>query len=162
MVEKWKDVEGYIGFYAVSNIGRMRNRHGRVLKTPLANGYPLITLCKKGGRKNAFVHRLVAKAFIQNPERKSQVNHKDGNRSNNHVGNIEWCTPLENTRHAYITGLANQTGTNHNGVKLTEIEVLAMRCSSKEGATQRAIASRYNVTQANVCAVVNRKTWKHI
>ena len=132
MQEEWKDIDGFEGSYQVSNLGRVRSLirrvdsrigkdgrrrwriiPGRILrqsKRPKENGYYLFVALSKNGKYRCLcVHRLVAKKFVPNPEEKSQVNHKDGNKSNNVATNLEWVTPLENTRHAIKTGLRKRT-----------------------------------------------------
>ena len=111
--EIWKDVVGYEGLYQVSNIGRIKSLQktfigslGRpityavkIMKPVNNQGYKALTLRKNKIRKTLKIHRLVAQAFIPNPENKPDVNHKDLNRSNNHVDNLEWCTRSENSIH---------------------------------------------------------------
>lgn len=94
--EYWKYIKGYEGLYQVSNFGRVKsNKFGkeRILK-PFTNstGYLLVSLCKDGKVKAFTVHRLVAEAFIDNPDNLPQVNHRDENKLNNNVDNLEWCT----------------------------------------------------------------------
>ena len=93
--EQWRPVDGFEGLYAVSNLGRVKSlKYGRekILKPAKhRNGYLFVTLCINGKRKHFLVHRLVATAFIPNPEGFEQVNHKDENPSNNVVTNLEWC-----------------------------------------------------------------------
>lgn len=92
--------------YSISSEGQVRNDlTNRILKQQIQNGYCHCTLSVDKKPKRCRVHRLVAIAFIDNPENKEFVNHKDGNRQNNKVDNLEWVTPSENTKHAIQTGL---------------------------------------------------------
>ena len=115
-MEIWKDIQGYEGIYQVSNLGRIKslerivtnNKHGGVriveekILTPTdnGNGYKIIGLQKPKQRKNFYIHRLVATAFIPNPKNFGYVNHKDYNKSNNNVSNLEWCTQKENVNYS--------------------------------------------------------------
>ena len=114
MEEIWKDIEGYEGLYEVSSYGRVRSlgqfvnhnyggyayRKGRLLKPGLGSrGYLSVTLSKNGIQKQYTVHRLVAQAFIENPDNLPQVNHKDEDRTNNNVTNLEWCDAKYNVNY---------------------------------------------------------------
>lgn len=109
--EIWKDVKGYEGLYQVSNLGRIWSvRLQRNLKPYQANGYWKIDLTAKNGkRKKEYVHRIVALTFLQKPEDCNVVNHIDGNRQNNNIENLEWCSQEYNMRHSYYT-LGNTKG----------------------------------------------------
>ena len=99
MTEIWKNIEGYEGKYQVSNLGQVKSMIGqeKVLHPKKhRNGYLQIGLHKDKKRKTMYIHRLVAQAFIPNPENLQQVNHKDENPSNNSMDNLEWCTAKYN------------------------------------------------------------------
>lgn len=112
MQEIWKDIEGYDGKYQISNFGKVRSfskwKNGRLLKIRVGmyqyESVHLYNVNTKSSR-TALIHRLVAMAFIPNMENKREVNHKDGNKLNNHIDNLEWATPSENMQHACDIGL---------------------------------------------------------
>lgn len=108
MEEIWKDIEGYEGLYQVSNMGRVRSlRRNIILKSKIErNGYERVRLCTNNIPKDYSVHRLVATAFISNPNNYPIVNHKDENRTNNCADNLEWCTQEYNVN--YGTGIAKR------------------------------------------------------
>lgn len=138
-MEVWKDIAGYEGLYQVSNLGRIksigrhtRNRYGlmwkpgRVLNAAKDNkGYLTVVLCDNKKRHTFKVHKIVATTFILNPERKPQVNHIDGNKQNNRVDNLEWCSQSENMSHAWETGLQKRT---HKKNDLKSIKIAQYSC----------------------------------
>jgi hypothetical protein len=122
-MEIWKDIEGYEGLYQVSSCGRIKSlarsykfgpNNEKILKARKSrkgkNGwsYPSVALYKDNIAKFYTIHRLVAIHFIPNLENKPQVNHKDGNKLNNNINNLEWATQSENSQHAWDSGLNNE------------------------------------------------------
>lgn len=105
-----KDVVGYEGLYAVTKDGQVwaypnKMHKGKFLKSSLKKGYPFVCLCKKGsGTVQKTIHRLVAEAYLPNPESLPQVNHIDSNKENNNVSNLEWCTASQNKKHSWDSG----------------------------------------------------------
>lgn len=118
-METWKDVPGYEGLYQVSDLGRVKGvKRGKVLSPyTMKNGYLYVTLSKKSKEKCLPVHRLVAAAFVPNPEGKSEVNHIDANKLNAKASNLEWVTPKENTAHAKRMGLFPKQTTSKKVVR---------------------------------------------
>lgn len=121
-IEIWKDINGYEGIYQVSSLGRVRSLDrallgknnveykvkGKIRKISCTGkGYQNIQLSKEGRSKMFSIHRLVAEAFLDNPENLPVVNHIDGNKSNNHIGNLEWVSYSDNINHSIATGLRN-------------------------------------------------------
>lgn len=123
--EIWKPIEEFLGRYEISNLGRVRSledNHGKPIeriKTLSLNqtGYYEVQLSIKDKNYHRTIHRLVALAFIPNPDCKPHINHKDGNKLNNSLDNLEWCTPRENIQHAYDTGLNTSNAESLKGNK---------------------------------------------
>lgn len=105
-MEIWKTTSDYPN-YEVSTNGQVKKKStGKILVcTDDSRGYPAVTLINDTGQHTKNIHRLVAETFIPNPENKRTVNHKDGNKRNNHISNLEWNTLSENVKHAYDNGL---------------------------------------------------------
>ena len=109
-MEEWKNVIGYEGLYEVSNIGNVRNvKRNTLLRLSKNQGYIQVWLYKNGIRAGLKVHRLVAEAFLPNPDNLPQVNHKDEDKTNNRVENLEWCTAKYNTNYGHRTENAINT-----------------------------------------------------
>lgn len=172
MKEEWKDIEGFEGAYMISNFGRVLSlpRQGTRTKEPTLrsislthDGYPKVRLIFNGKDVTARVHRLVAEAFIDNPDGKETVNHIDGNKENNHVDNLEWADRHEQMIHAYGKGLKSaMKGTGNPNAKLTEDQVKSIRKEyipySKEHGTV-ALGRRYGVDNATIGNIVRGVTY---
>ena len=106
-----KDIPGYEGLYSISTSGIVYSHRRSTAMKQFKNfgGYMQVTLCVNRCRQTLSVHRLVALTFIPNPYGLPQVNHIDGNKQNNRVDNLEWCSQSENMQHAYETGLVKST-----------------------------------------------------
>jgi hypothetical protein len=175
MKEIWKYAVGYEGKVMVSSFGRIKRmpyeyfnkgvkkmRTELIRKPSLSQRYYTIRLFDK----TVLVHRVVAEAFIPNPEKKLFVNHIDGNKTNNSVNNLEWCTSSENSLHAYKAGMRKahtKRGKESHFARLNEKDVLAIREKyEKGGFTQRQVAKEYSVTQSTIYQIINKISWNHI
>lgn len=120
----WKEIENYEGIYEISTFGDGRRlyvtREKRLCKSFLRNGYPSIGLSKNNSVRFYTIHGLMAKAFIPNPENKPTVNHKDGNKLNNHIDNLEWATRSEQIMHAIKLGLYTPIPPTKKGDRLSK------------------------------------------
>ena len=147
--------------YFASPSGNIYNRHGDLMVGAIDHcGYRHAIL----NRKNHNVHRIIAKTFIPNPDNLPCVNHKDGNKLNNSVDNLEWCTHSENIIHAYQTGLEQpMCGEQHHTHKLTEdavkyIKQVYVKRDKEFGAV--ALAKKFNVDRTTIHDIVRGKTWR--
>ena len=136
-------------------------RGGRMLKPATSTaGYQHIILHKEKSQRTMTIHRLVAKAFIPNPHNHPCVNHIDGDKSNNNVRNLEWCSYSENTLHAIELGLQAQ-GSKSTSSKLTDVQVLEIRQKyTPRQYTQTMLAKEYLVSPSVISKIIQRKTYK--
>ena len=160
--EEWRHVVGYEGYYEISNHGRVRSvhrdipsgehrriLHGKPIKPNMKKGYCAVVLTAYHRRKHVWIHRLVAQAFIPNPDNLPQVNHKDENRSNNYVENLEWCTSKYNVN--YGTGRQRMSATSrltHTSCKRVAIfdsngDIMQVFTSGRESARQLGVSKSY-------------------
>lgn len=126
-------------------------------------GYHQIDLYKNRIVKQIGIHRLVAQAFIPNPNNKPQVNHKDGIKINNHVSNLEWVSASENIQHAILNNLRDTPkGENHYFSKLTNADVLCIKKYIQEGKSNMEIANILNICRSSIWQIRVEKAWKHV
>ena len=162
MREQWRPIKNYKGLYEVSSLGRIKSlRTGRLMSpAPDSDGYATVSLFKNS-RKTYRWHRLVLEAFIENVEEKSHVNHKNGNKLDNRLENLEWATPSENIIHSYRIGIKDQKGEKNNASKLTMDNVRVIRKRLDGGESQYAIAKDFNISQATVYLIKARRLWNY-
>lgn len=155
------------GSLLVDNGGRvwsLPDHHvGRRLKPYLMGRYLGVSVYQGSRCKKYYIHRLVALAFLPNPESKRCVNHKDGNKLNNKVDNLEWATHSENSKHAYhsgLTSLKRKYGVEHHNAKLTPEKVREIREKYIPRIyTQRKLASEYGVAPYTIELILKNVTW---
>lgn len=177
MTEIWKEIEGYEGFYEVSNLGNVRSldrmvfnpKSGMTLRKGVSlkysknhKGYKYVGLTRDGKRSGLkFIHRLVAKAFIDNPENKPQVNHIDGNKVNNCANNLEWMTDGENQKHAKDNFL-KCVNDKHKDSVLTNEHVLFLPRLFEIGMNQGMIAKIYGVDRHVIMNILKGVSYRQI
>lgn len=166
-------IKGYDNLYCINPFGDIISpayvdkrgalrKMRRIVPTETKKGYQRVALNKNGKQKRMYVHRLVAKTFIPNEENRTQINHKDGNKLNNHISNLEWCTNQENIIHSYKTGL--RVGTDAKGerntmARLSEEDVMEIRISNNKIAR---IANKFGVSKSCIYKIKQRKRWAHV
>lgn len=155
MNEEWRDIEEYEGLYQVSNLGRVKSlKFGKekILKFGKhKKGYLLVCLCKDGKQKMFQVHRLVAIAFIPNPNNYQEVNHKDENKENNCVENLEWCTREYNVNYGTRT---------EKCVEKSSKEIIQLDLQGKEVArfpSVQEVQRQFGFSQGNISSCCNGK-----
>lgn len=152
--------------YSITNTGDVISyKYGKkklLKKIDSGRGYYGAELWNGSSSSRKLIHRLVAEAFIPNPENKPQVNHKDGNKLNNNVSNLEWATVKENNQHARATGLCKCFGERHHRAKLSSIMVNEMRLDYSNGKSINMLTERYNVSSATIRRILSGKIWKDL
>lgn len=162
--ELWKPVKGYEGFYEVSNLGSVRSVGGRrgsssrFLKYADTKGYDSVALSVNNKPKTFQVHRLVMDAFVgHKPE--LEVNHKDGNKKNNALYNLEWTSHQGNMEHALFNNLVNNKGEKHGMHKLSEKDAIYIKNSPRSNS---ALANEYLISLQTVSDIKLGRSWKHL
>ncbi len=162
---KMKDIPGWEGLYKATTNGRIYScRRGIYLKPQITSlGYYRVQLVRNPkSKKCEFVHRLIALTFIQNPDNKPQVNHKDLNKLNNYPENLEWVTAKENIKHSCKNG-RHVRGSRVTNAKLNENKVEKIRKILAIGnASQTETAQKFGVSHTTINRILKKITWKHI
>lgn len=170
ILETWLPIAGYEGLYEVSDLGNVRSlkratTSGKVLsQKTTTSGYSAVCLCKNNEKKTVVVHRLVATAFISNPDNKPEVNHKNGIRTDNRIANLEWVTRSENELHAFrALGKAPQAywagKPRRFARKLSDEQVREIR---QDVRSNSAIAAEYGLSKTAVSDIKRCKYYKEV
>ena len=163
---EWRDlyINGTLTNYQVSSDGHVRNKNtGKTLKgSPDKRGYLTASIWINKQIHTMLIHRLIAQTFIPNPDNKPTVNHKDGNKQNNAVSNLEWATHQENIDHAIQTGLRNLQGINAVSNIYTEAQVHEVCKLLEAGKNPKEIAKLLSVSQNLPRRIKYRGKWSHI
>lgn len=163
-MEIFKDINKFENKYQISNTGKVRNKKTGLYLKPKYNkkGYQYINLSiSKYKSVKWYIHRLVGFHFIPNPKNKPQINHKDGNPSNNNVENLEWCTNEENQRHAVLNNLHFQ-GEKHKSSKFTNESILLLPKLINIGFNPTYINKLTGVAIQNLDKIFKGKTWRQL
>lgn len=169
--ERWLPVVGFEGEYEVSSLGRLRRSCsgprtyiGRLRKPALSTaGYPFVRLLKNGRPVSRWLHRMVLEAFVgpPTPER-PWCNHKNGNRADPRLENLEWVSPSENAIDRYKRGRMPPRGEQHHAAKLTDEDVSAIRHAPRVRGCIDRLATKYKVSRANIQTIRAGYTWRHV
>lgn len=158
MQEVWKDTVRYESLYSVSNLGNVIYKPTGEIKSlrKSTKGYSYIRMYRHKKKKYLTVHRLVAEAFIPNPDNKPFVNHINGIKTDNRVENLEWCTASENTAHAYKIGLRTQKPLKLTWEKVNKIRELF----ASQSITYRELGVMFNISGPTVFKIIKNQKWK--
>ena len=183
MIEIWKDLKGSREIYQVSNLGNVRTKDRigargyyvksrELIKHENSAGYYRVSMRLENDKKSKsyFVHRLVGLLFLPREEGKNFINHIDGNKHNNSVENLEWCTRNENEQHAWRTGLKNSNmvsrkGEQHGMHKLSQLDVDWIRANHKKNDKEfgtKPLSMKFNVCPQTITEIVHNRSWNPI
>lgn len=166
-MEIWKDCVNYEDYFMVSNLGNVWSKRTNKILSPTKSKTGYLYICTKfGGRlgeyKSIRLHRMVAMTFLDNPNNFPIINHIDGNKQNNCVDNLEWCTYSHNTLHAIKLGRLKVRGEESKSSKLTTKQVYEILSLLKSGLRQQDIANMYGVARKAICKISTGKSWAHL
>lgn len=150
-------INGYPN-YRIREDGYVIMTNGRIKSTSLTNKeYKRVTLSNNGNKKSFSIHRLVATAFITNPNNLPEVNHKDGNKLNNYYTNLEWSTSKDNIKHSFNNGLSNYKGERNGRAKLSDMTISDIRKDFSNGIKRKDLALKYNISYSHIVSIIANK-----
>ena len=156
----WKEAYGFNN-YLCNEKGEIYSLlRNKILKGRSLKGYKRVALMKDGKTIDVLVHRLIAQTFLPNPENKPYINHIDGDKTNNSVSNLEWCTQKENVQHAIETGLKDDRGTHSSRASCNEEKLKEIRSLISEGKRNEEIAKIVGVSKDVVRYIRCNRTYK--
>lgn len=167
--EEWKPVFGYEGIYEISNYGRVKRAcsgkgtyTGKIIKSYVIDpGYSRVGLTKNAKTKSKYVHQLVMLSFVGECPEGLEVNHRDGDRANPRLNNLEYISRSENLLHRYTLPWA-RNGEKHWKSKLTDLQAKEIRSLKGSDETQKSIAKRFGISDSVIRDIWKGKTWKYI
>lgn len=187
--EEWRALPDFENLYEVSTFGRIRSirnrtcsKHGKVRKPNLMKGYPAVNLSNGSIRRKRTIHVMVAEVFLGSRPNGKVVNHKDGNKLHNHLGNLEYITNLENMQHASLTGLLpkgdqsparrhpeKMQGELNGFSKLTNLQAQQIKDSFEKPLTKkeklfmfRRFCEQFNISRYTIWEITSGRRWKHL
>lgn len=163
MKEEWKPIPMANGNYSINKCGFIKNNRTQKRLKPFTNhkGYLGVFLWSNGSKKFISVHRAVMLTFVG--DSKLEVNHKDGNKQNNNLSNLEYVTTKENIQHFWRTGnIPDRKGSKSKTAILNEEDVLQIRELLKKGISQRQLGKKFGVHYSTIRKIATRQTWSHI
>lgn len=163
----WLPVKGFENLYHVSSTGMVKSlRRNIIMKVRIDQGYRRVRLSAKGKSSAFKVARLVAAAFVPNPQKKPAVNHINGHKTDDAATNLEWCTTSENCLHAVRMGLSKckrtTWGSKHPHAIFTEETIIAIRRRKLAGGTTRSLAKEFHTSGHTISSICRGRTWKHV
>ena len=167
MLKEFYPIQDYEDRYLINEYGKIWSLRSNIFMKPFFDkrNYLKVALRNQTGCKHYFIHRLVTIQFIKNIGNKPQVNHKDTNKLNNHISNLEWCTNQENMTHAHSMNLYNNIpkGENHINSKLTNNDVIKIKkLLDQKKLNQKQIAKKFNVDPSRISSIKMGVSWKHV
>ncbi len=160
---QWRKIKGSYGRYEISNTGLLRRSDNRkhLKRMQLKDQqYYYVDISVYGVKKRIIIHKAVMRNFVGNPTKaKPHINHIDGNRINNRLSNLEYCSPSENMAHAYRIGLRSASGDKNGRSKITERQALSIIRSNMDA---QSLAAKYNLSVKHVMAMKKGTFWPHL